>query len=85
MQPAGGARSAGGDGGKATRWNNAAVVELAKGGFKDSELVEMIATAPTPEFEVSTPADLLELRRAGLSDVVIRAMRIRMQSVRKDR
>ena len=45
----------------------------------------MIATAPTPEFEVSTPADLLELRRAGLSDVVIRVMRIRMQSVRKDR
>ncbi|PYR39430.1 MAG: hypothetical protein DMF93_14110 [Acidobacteria bacterium] len=86
VQPAGGARSAGGEGGgKATRWNNAAVVELAKGGFKDSELVEMIATAPTPEFEVSTPADLLELRRAGLSDVVIRVMRIRMQSVRKDR
>jgi hypothetical protein len=63
----------------ATRWDNAAVIELAKAGFKDSELVDAIGGAQEPAFDASTPAGLLELKRAGLSEVVIRAMRQRMQ------
>jgi hypothetical protein len=63
---------------RATRWDNASVIELVKAGFKDAELVDAIRAAPSPEFEVASPAGLLELRRAGVSDVVIRAMRMRM-------
>jgi len=79
-QPAAGSRATpGGSKTKTSRWENAAVIELAQAGFKDGELVDAISNAPNPEFDVTTPAGLLELRRAGVSDVVIRAMRMRMQ------
>lgn len=84
-QPAAASRAAPGDSKtKASRWDNAAVIELGKAGFKDAELVDAIRTAPNPEFDVTTPAGLLELRRAGVSDAVIRAMRTRMQAAPKD-
>jgi hypothetical protein len=63
----------------ATRWDNAAVIELLKAGFKDTELVDAIRAAPNPQFDVTTPAGLLDLRRNGVPDTVIRAMRTRMQ------
>ena len=63
----------------ATRWDNAAVIELLKAGFKDTELVDAIRTAPNPQFDVTTPAGLLDLRRNGVPDTVIKAMRTRMQ------
>jgi len=62
-----------------TRWDNAAVIELAKAGLKESELVDAIKSAPKPEFDVATPAGLLELHRAGVTEIVIKAMRMRMQ------
>ena len=62
-----------------TRWDNAAVIELAKAGLKESELVDAIKSAPKPEFDVATPAGLLELHRAGVPEVVIKTMRMRMQ------
>ena len=70
--------------GKATRWDNAAVVELAKAGFKDAELIDAIKVAPSPAFDVASPGGLLELRRAGISDAVVRAMRQRMEAAAKD-
>jgi len=62
-----------------TRWDNAAVIDLAKAGLKESELVDAIKSAPKPEFDVATPAGLLELHRAGVTEVVIKMMRMRMQ------
>jgi hypothetical protein len=55
------------------------VIELAKAGLKESELVDAIKSAPKPEFDVATPAGLLELHRAGVTEIVIKAMRMRMQ------
>jgi len=85
VQPAAASRAIAGDAAtRATRWDNAAVIELAKAGFKDPELADAIRTAPNADFDVNSPAGLLELRRAGISDLVIRAMRLRMQMTPKD-
>jgi hypothetical protein len=72
------AKSGGGD-----TWDNAAVIDMVKGGFKDPELIEAIRSAKDPAFKVESPRDLLQLKQAGVSDAVVRAMRQRMAAPRR--
>jgi hypothetical protein len=64
-------------------WDNAAVIEMVKSGFKDPELIEAIRTAKDPAFKVDSPRDLLDLKKAGVSDAVVKAMRQRMSVPRQ--
>ena len=57
--------------------NNAAVVKLAKAGFKDKTIISIIS-ARLPNFDLS-PERMIELKRNGVSENVIMAMLSRQE------
>lgn len=74
-QPAAPAGTTGG-----SQWTNAAVIELFREGLTETALIEAIRSAPSPAFDVVSPTGLLQLKRSGLPETVIRAMRERMKA-----
>ena len=55
-------------------------LKFAREKFTDQFLIETITGAPSVEFDLSTDS-LIELKRAGVSERVIRAMRTKMSTV----
>ena len=60
-----------------TPLNNAAVIKLAKAGFKDKTIISIIAVR-LPNFDLS-PERMIELKHDGVSEKVIMAMLARQQ------
>ena len=77
-QTAGGRSTGGAD----NEWTNTQVVNLAREGFKENFLIDMIRSAPAPKFDTS-PQGLLQLKRGGVPDAVIGAMMERVKSSQK--
>ncbi len=59
--------------------NNAAIVKLAKAGFKEKTIISLI-NARLPNFELS-PERMIELKRNGVSEKIILAMLARQEGM----
>ena len=59
--------------------NNAAVVKLARAGFKEKTIISIIS-ARLPNFDLS-PERMIELKRSGVSEKIIVAMLARQEEV----
>ena len=64
---------------KAGALTNEDVLKFVREKFTDQFLIETITGAPSVEFDLSTDS-LIELKRAGVSERVIRAMRTKMST-----
>ncbi len=67
------------DGQKGTPLTNAAVVKLARAGFKEKTIISIIS-ARLPNFDLS-PDRMIELKRSGVSEKIIMAMLARQEQM----